>query len=191
MKNWLNMYRFCGFLLVGLVLCGLVSGRGLAAQEIVVVDSDDRRVKLNEKGIVTLVLVCSEESESACREAGRVMDPYHGTKDFRHRVIVDLRDSWGGMVEALVKMQMRDNMDEEAERLEAVYKSKGSPRDPRKDLSATADFDGAITKRLGFGKPSEDLRAVLFDRNGAVIERWEKVPNSQVLLQAVSRAVGQ
>lgn len=186
MRSWAKQWLTMTFVASVLLLAG---GRGVRGQDFVVVDADDRRIVLNQKGVVTLVLVCSEDSEDLCRQVGRMMDPYHGTDRYRHRVVVDLRDSWGSMMESLVKSEMRDNMDEEAERLLPVYRAKKSSRHPRQDLSATPDLEGAIAKRLGFAEPKEELRAVLFGPDGKVIQRWDVVREPGVLVEAVGTAL--
>jgi hypothetical protein len=175
--------------LLPLIIGALLAANALAAP-MTVVDADEKRVHLNEPGRVTLVVVCTEDSEGACRKAGRVVDPVHGRDDFRQVVIVDLRDSLGGFVEGYVTYRMRNDMDVEAKRLAKVYAANGSKRNPREDMSAVADFEGEISDKLGFTEPSKYLRAILFGKDGKEIKRWDRVRNLKELLQETAKALG-
>jgi hypothetical protein len=180
----------CGLRAVALAFAASVAGTNTQGNVITIIDADDKKVLLNQPGMVTLVLVCSEDSQEACRKAGRTMDPVHGHANYRQRIIVDLRDSLGGFVEDFVKSRMREDMDEEAKHLKEVYAKNGSRRNPRSDLSATPDFEGELCAKLGFAETSENLRAILFGKDGKEIRRWEQVEDLNQLRQAVEQALG-
>lgn len=137
-------------------------------------DADGKNVTLNPQGQTTLILIGNDDHEDDLRDAARVVDDIRGNPKFRLYVVVDLRDSLGGIAPNLVYSQMKENMDDEQPQLRELYKLHGNKRNPRKDMATFADFDGQIVNMLGWKDETEDdIRAVLYDKNGRVVARWD------------------
>lgn len=161
-----------------------------AVAPIVVTDAMDKKITLNPQGRVTVILLCTEESQTAARDAGRKVDAFRGLPPFRVIAVVDLRDSLGNMVEGIVKWRMQDELDDESERLTPFYRANGNKNDPRPDLTAVPDFKGTVCKALGWTKVSNTLRAVVFGPNGQPLQRWDSLTDYNELYAVVAKAMG-
>lgn len=198
MKKW----RHNGWLILALAALlgvGWMADAPLVAQSehaasattppIQAVDADDHRVTLNARGRITVVFLCSEQTQKEIRDAAGKIDPFRGLEKFRVVAVVDLRDSLGSMVGGIVKWRMQDDLDDEAERLTPYYRANGNQKNPRPDLSAVPDFNGAICKALGWPKVSNKLRAVVFGPDGKALKRWDDLENYQELYDVVEKAL--
>ncbi|MEM1060369.1 MAG: hypothetical protein AAGK14_14090 [Verrucomicrobiota bacterium] len=157
------------------------------------VDADGERVTLNPKGKTTLVLVGNDEHEEDLRKAASHVDSVRGRPDFRLYVVVDLQDSLGSFAPELVTNQMKENMNNAVPELRKLYALHGNPADPRADMATFADFDGKLVRALGWKGETEDyLRAVVFDRNGKVVERWGELRKQEYpeMAARVNQALG-
>lgn len=181
------MFRWTGLIL--LFLCVVFGGQSAGAQVIEGMDVDGSKTTLNPTGKVTVVLYSNEASAGQTREAGRVLYPFHGKSEFRLRVVVDLRSSLALFAKGYASRRIRDDLDREAEILKPYYRDNKNEKDPRKDLKAFADFEGAVCEPLGWGKRTKTLRAVLFGRSGEVVRRWEDLKDMDGLVEAVDRAL--
>jgi hypothetical protein len=59
-------------------------------------------------------------------------------------------------------------------------------KNPRGDLSAVADFKGETCVKLGWVKPRNDLRVLIFDVEGKRHREWTDLKKLEELTQAVS-----
>ncbi len=159
------------------------------APHITASDADDKIVILNKTGRVTVVLLCTEQSQKQTRDAAALLDKYRGLSTFRLIAIVDLRDSLGSMVEGIVRWRMQDDLDDEAERLTPFYRANNNPNDPRNDLSAIPDFKGDICKAVGWVKVSNKLRCVVYGPQGYPLRRWDDLKNYDELYTTVTAAL--
>lgn len=154
------------------------------------VDSDDKRVVFNKTGRISVVFVCTEQTQKEIREASNSLDSFRGLPNFRVIAVVDMRDSLGSMVEGIVKWRMQDDLDDEAERLAPFYQANGNTHDPRPDLSCVADYKGEVCKALGWPKVSNKLRIVVFGMDGQPLHRWDDLKNVKELRAFVAKALG-
>lgn len=157
---------------------------------IIAVDADDKRVTLNKTGRVNVIFLCTEQSQTAVRDAAAKLDSFRGLANFRVIAVVDLRDSLGSMVEGIVKWRMQEDLDDEAERLTPFYRANGNTRDPRPDLCAIPDFKGDLCKTLGWPKVSNKLRVAVYGTDGQPIQRWDELKDYNELYLTVSKALG-
>ncbi len=171
---WKNANRDWRMLTLSVVACWVLALSVASAQYTFgAKDADGKNVTLNPAGQTTLILIGNDDHEDDLREAARVVDDIRGNPKFRLYVVVDLRDSLGGIAPNLVYSQMKENMDAEQPQLRELYKLHGNKNNPRKDMATFADFNGQIVDLLGWKDETEDyLRAVLYDKNGRVVQRW-------------------
>lgn len=160
------------------------------APTIQAMDADSQRVTVNAPGRVTAVFLCTEESQKEIRDAAGKLDKFRGLSNFRVIAVVDLRDSLGSMVEGIVRWRMQEDLDEESERLTPFYRANGNNKEPRPDLCAIPDFNGAVCKSLGWPKVSNKLRCVVFGPDGQPLQRWDELKNYTELYDVVAKALG-
>ncbi len=181
MKKWLNILVFA-------LWTGSVAHASSAAN-LPPTDADENAVVFNQKQIVTVVLGCTSDTQTECRAASYYLDPFRGLKDFRLIVVVDLRDSLGGFVKDYVRHRMRNDLDTEALRLKPLYLKNKNLGNPRNDLCAVPDFSGDICKSLGWIKSIHTLQAIVFDKEGHEIARWDNLRNYGELEETVAKAL--
>jgi hypothetical protein len=180
--DWL--LKFCKIILISLCAANIAHAKELSS-----IDADNRSIELNAKGFVTLVLYSSEDLQDRTRELGRWIDSLRGRTHFRLIVVVDLRDSLGGLVPGVVRDQMRSNLDTEAKRIKPFYNENKSPLDPRKDLCVIPDFSGDLCTELGWKEELEKIEAVLFDENGNEINRWNDPQDNKTMVSTIASAL--
>jgi len=160
-----------------------------SAKSLDATDADGHRVVLNAKGTVTAVISSSPDTQDRTREAGALLDPRRGRKDFRLAIVVDLRDSLAGIVPDFVKSQIRSNLDTEAKRLVPFYRKNGNPGNPRPDLVAIPDFDGKLVDALGWDPDDDKLRVSVYGRDGQLVKSWTDLKKPAELDAAVAKAL--
>jgi hypothetical protein len=153
------------------------------------VDADGHNVVLNRLGKITVVIGTNEDSQDAARAAGRAMYPFQGRSDFRLVIVADLRDSIASWVPSMVIARMRVSLDHEAIELKPYFLKNGNNTDPRKSSCVIPDFSGTICPQLGWDKPSDHLRGILFGPDGRELERWDDLSDMNVLQAEVSKAL--
>jgi hypothetical protein len=144
----------------------------LRAEVIQATHVDGKEFTLNQAGRVTVVLYSCPAVQDRTREAGKAVYEFQGRDDFRVAVVVDLRGSLAPLAKGYTARRMKADLDEEAKRVKPFYLKNGNTSDPRPNFAAFADFDGALSKRLGWKEPQNQMRVVIFDRNGNEAGRW-------------------
>jgi len=82
---------------------------------------------------------------------------------------------------------MRRRLDSEASRLQSRYNQLKIARSARQDVSAVADFDGAITKQLSAQPASTLFHVFVFGRHGELLKQWNDVPKAEELAVALKQ----
>jgi hypothetical protein len=155
-----------------------------------ITDVDDKIVTFKKPGVVTVVLGCSEDTQKACRLASYSFDQFRGRRDFRLIVIVDLRNSLGGLLKGYVRDRMRTDLDSEAARLKLYYENNQNFGNPRDDLCAIPDFSGQVCRQMGWDKSLDDaLHAVVIGPNGAEVRRWDNLKNYGELQSTIAKVL--
>jgi hypothetical protein len=180
------------FLFLGLVAvtCIQASDSSLGLASDAITDVDSKEVQFKKPGVVTVVLGCSEDSQSACRRASYVLDRFRGRTDLRLIAVVDLRDSLGGFLKDYVRERMRADLDSESMRLRPFYQANHNNGNPRNDLCAIPDFNGEICRVMGWNESlDESLHAVVYSKDNKEIGRWNNLKNYNELEAVVVRAL--
>lgn len=154
------------------------------AEPITAVDADDKERRFNQPGYVSVVIYGTSGLQDWTRQAGEALDVFQGMEDFRGFVVVDLR-GYFSLFHGFIKSRMREDMDEEAERIEPFYRKNGNDGDPREGLSATPDFDGSVSRALGWEEKADARRVVIFDREGEEARRWDALEDLSELTRVV------
>ncbi|MDE1169919.1 MAG: hypothetical protein PW734_01710 [Verrucomicrobium sp.] len=181
---------FCQFEAMRLLLLFLLLALPLHAAPVEGTDVDNRKTVLNASGRVGVVLSSSPATQKATREAGRVLDAYRGRPDFQLFIVVDLRGSIAGALPPIVRGEMRENLNGEAKRLAPFYAANGNAENPRGSLEAFSDFDGKLSRSLGWAETPEKLRCVVYGKDGQEAARWDDLRDYAALQAAVKKALG-
>ncbi len=142
-------------------------------EPITAVDADGRVWALNKPGRVLVVIGNDPGTSREARDCGKALDEFQGRSDFRAVVLVDLRGYPAGIAPGYTRRRMQKDLDAEALRVAPFYRKNGNPGDPRRDIGAIPDFDGAVCARLGWGPRQEGLRVVVFGWDGREAARWD------------------
>lgn len=168
--------------LILLLFCGLSV---LARAQVRVVDSDGVERVLNREGRVTVVLYTNAALQNEAREAGAALYPLHGREGFRLRVVVDLRGTLADWARGYTQRRMSRDLDKEAKLIQPYFGKNGGEERVRTTLSATADFDGSVCRKLGWKERSEKLQVVVFGRDSREAFRWSSETGLNDLVQKV------
>jgi hypothetical protein len=174
---------------LGAVLWGIFGLFDLLGKDVAlieVVDADGVRRCLNQPGQVTVIIYSNPAVQERTRGAGKALDSFQGLAGFRSVVLVDLRGSLADWAAGYTVRRMQRDLDQEALRVTPAYRKRGNMKNPRGDLSAVADFKGETCVKLGWVKPRNDLRVLIFDVEGKRHREWTDLKKLEELTQAVS-----
>jgi hypothetical protein len=155
------------------LFCLLIYVSLSASPLIQVQDADGVTRSLNPPGQVTVLIYSNPSVQDRTRQTGKALDLFQGRKDFRSIVVVDLRGTMADWAQGYTLRRMVKDLDQEALRVTPAYRKNGNPSNPRSDLSAVADFKGDLCLQLGWEKPQNQLRIILFDQKGRKHREWE------------------
>ncbi len=153
-------------------------------------DADGKEWQLNYPGRVTAVILNTERTARHAREMGKALYPFQGRDDFRALVIVNLDESLGKHARPITILRIRQDLDAEARRIAPYYKKNGNSGNPRDEIGAVADFDGRITRSLGFSSPHTHLRVLIFDKNGKIAARFDPANSPNDVYKKVQHLLG-
>lgn len=167
-----------------------ISLPGEAAQSQLYKDAFNKEVPLCQRGYVTVLIGCTENTQKPCRIATRALDELRGLKNLKLVVVVDMRSSFGGFLPGLVRDQMRSDLKTESARLRPFYQKNGNPGDPLADVNVIPDFDGKACSELGWSGPLKKLCAVVFDPQCGEVRRWDSLEDYLDFQKIVRQSVG-
>ena len=144
-------------------------------------DVDGNAFSTADGHITTVVLTSKANIDKARLVGDRIPDFCLANPTYRMVTVLEFEAKHSGPVRAVLKSVMRHRLDSEARRLQTRYDQLKIEHDARRDVSAVADFDGAISAQLG-AKPSAALFQVfIFGKNGELLRRWNDVPSAEEL----------
>jgi hypothetical protein len=151
------------------------------------VDVDGNALSTSDDRITTVVLTNQSNVDKARAVGDRTPESCLGNPSYRMITVVAFEKAHSKPVRMIMTSLMRRRLDSEARRLQSRYDQLKIARNARQDVSAVADFDGAITKLLG-GQPAADLfRVFVFGRNGELLKQWNEVPKPEELAVALKQ----
>ena len=149
----------------------------------------DRNQLSTADGHVTIFIVTPRQEEEKARALGdRVPDRYIGDPKYRFVTVINFQGKIRPPFRTLTSAIVRHRLNQEAKRTQPRYSKAHLTRDPRQDLFAVADFDGAAVSQLGIESASAQFAAFLFDGQGRLIRRWSVVPAQSELMEALAAA---
>jgi hypothetical protein len=149
----------------------------------------DRHQLSTSDGHVTIITVLTRKDEQKAEQVGeRVPRVYLGDPKYRLITLVNFQRSVFPLLQGMINAIIRNRMDAEAKELQSVYTGKHLTRNPRSDIFVVADFDGKSASKLGISPSSSEFAVFVFDGRGRLLRRWNEVPSSEVLAQALIEA---
>jgi hypothetical protein len=149
----------------------------------------DRHQLSTADGHVTIITVLTRKDEEKAEQVGeRVPHVYLGDPNYRLITLVNFQRGIFPLFQGMINAIIRNRMDAEAKELQATYTAKHLTRNPRSDIFVVADFDGKPASKLGIPASSSEFAVFVFDGRGRLLRRWNDVPSSEALAQALSEA---
>ncbi len=169
----LQFFLFAAFGFVSATLADPIVGQIYSGT---IVDVDGNKFATADGHVMVLVF-CSTRDTSKARTVGdRIPDYCLGNPDYRMVTILRFEKKHHAAMCAIINAVARHRLDREAKQLQARYKAKNIARDPRKDVFAATDFDGAIGSQLGIAVDSTAFQVLIFGRKGELLQRWTDLP---------------
>jgi hypothetical protein len=133
-------------------------------------------------GRVTVLVFCSTQEIGKAQTVGaRIPGHCLANPDYRMITILRFEKKRSAPMCAIINAVTRHRLDAEAKQLQARYKAKNIARDPRKDVFAAADFDGAMGSQFGIPTDSPAFQVLALGRKGELLQRWTDVPTAAEL----------
>jgi hypothetical protein len=149
------------------------------------VDVDGNAASTADGHITTVVLSTQSGIDKARVVGDRTPDFCLGNPTYRMITVVVFEKPHSKPTRMLLASIVRHRLDSEGHRLQNRYDKLKISRDARRDVSAVADFDGAITKEFGL-KPEPGLfRVLVFAKDGRLTKQWSDVPAAEDLTAAL------
>src|SRR5437870_2543963 len=150
------------FLLVGMLCAPLMSiFPELTTGQIYAlnfVDVDDNKFSTADGHVTIVVLTARSDIDKARTVGDRVPDHCLGNPTYRMITVVNFQKKHSKPVRMIMSAMVRRRLDAEAQRLQPRYAAKKIAHDPRRDVFAVADFDGAVVSQLGVHFEASDFR---------------------------------
>ena len=140
------------------------------------VDVDGHSLSTADGHVSIVVLTTTAESEKARAVGDRVPDYCLGNPSYRMITVLNFTRKHTRIGRKIATMLMRHRLDEEAKRLQTRYDAKKITHNPRGDVFAVADFDGAVSSQLGEQPEATEFHVFVFGKNGALLKQWDDVP---------------
>lgn len=151
-------------------------------------DVDKRQLSTSD-GHVTIISVTTRENEAKAEALGeRIPHHYYGDPKFRLITLVNFQQGIFVPFRGVIMAIIRSRLDAEAKNLQKVYSERKLKRNPRDDIYVVADFDGKAVSQLGIAPKSPEFAVFIFDGRGRLIGRWNDVPSTDALADALKDA---
>jgi peroxiredoxin len=151
------------------------------------VDVDGNALSTSSGRITTVVLTNQSNVDQARAVGDRIPDFCLANSNYRMVTVVAFEKAHSRPVRMIMTSLMRRRLDAEARRLQSRYDQLKIMRNARQDVSAVADFDGAVTTQVGLKPDAALFRVFVFGRNGELLKQWNDVPNAQELAAILKR----
>ena len=137
-------------------------------------------------GRITTLVVTTQAGTDKAREVGdRTPDFCLGNPTYRMITVLVFEKNHSKPTRAIFGSLIRRRLDSEGHRLQNRYNKLQISRNARQDVSAVADFDGAIAKELGLEPTAGVFHIFVFGKNGELIKQWQDVPAAEELAAAM------
>jgi hypothetical protein len=154
----------------------------------VLTDVDQRQVSVTD-GRVSLVTIVTRANEHDARVVGnRVPQQDYADPNLRFVTILNLGPH--PTLHGIFSVFIRRRLELEVQRLQPIYRAKGSSRDPRQDLFIVTDFDGSAVSQFGTSPDAKKTSVFVLAGDGRVVAHWNGLPPSEDLAAALEGARG-
>jgi hypothetical protein len=149
----------------------------------------DRHQISTADGHVTVIAVVNRRDEAKAEMVGeRVSQITFGDPKFRLVTLVNFQQNILPPLRGMVSAVIRHRLDVEAKDIQKSYAERHINRNARNDVFVIADFDGKAVSQLGINPTSSEFAVFVFDGRGQLVRRWNDVPGSEMLAQALKAA---
>ena len=146
----------------------------------------DRNALSTADGHITTVVLTTQSGTDKARAVGdRTPDFCLGNSIYRMITVLAFEKNHSKLVRMMLSSLMRRRLDAEGRRLQERYDKLKIDRAARRDVFAVADFDGAVTRQLGFQPVVGLFEVFVFGKNGQLIKQWNNVPSAEELGSAL------
>ncbi|MEM6884605.1 MAG: hypothetical protein AAF571_06185 [Verrucomicrobiota bacterium] len=173
----------CFVILMLWVLLSLLTIAQPIEEEVRALDAYEIERVLNPSEGVAVVIYSNPDVQDRTREAGLLLHEFVGEADFQFMVLVDLRKTMADWAPGYTKRRIQRDLMEKFKALPPIP-NRDLEKMGRPDVSAIADFKGETCNQLGWSKPKNQLRILIF-YNGKEVNRWEDLTEMQELPDAV------
>ena len=149
----------------------------------------DRHQLSTADGHITVISVVNRRDEAKAETVGdRVSQITFGDPKFRLITLVNFQQNILPPLRGIVSAVIRHRLDLEAKDIQKSYAERHINRNARDDVFVVADFDGKAVSQLGINPTSSEFAVFVFDGRGRLVRRWNDVPTSEMLAQALKTA---
>jgi hypothetical protein len=139
-------------------------------------------------GHITTVVLTSQSGIDKTRVVGdQTPDFCLGNPTYRMITVLVFEKEHTKPTRMVLSALMRHRLNSEGHRLQNRYNKLKIARDARRDVSAVADFGGAIAKQLGLAPGGGLFHIFVFGKKGELIKQWEDVPSADELSTALKQ----
>jgi hypothetical protein len=155
------------------------------AYRISFVDVDGNSISIGDGYIITVVLATRSGIDKARTVGDRTPDFCLGNPTYRMITVLVFEKKHTKPARMILNSLMRRRLDSEGRQLQGRYDKLKITRDARRDVSAVADFDGAIAKQLGLEPGAALFHVYVFGKNAELLKDWSDVPSAEELAAAL------
>jgi hypothetical protein len=137
-------------------------------------------------GHVSVIVLSKQTDLDKARLVGdRVPEYCLGNPTYRLITVIGFENGHARPTRMILNALTRRRLNAEAKRLQPRYFAKNLTRNPRDDVFAVLDFDGAVAAKLGTPAGPSMFQVLVLDRKGELLERWTDVPTAEQLAVVV------
>jgi hypothetical protein len=151
------------------------------------VDVDGNTISIADGHFTTLVVTTQAGIDKTRTVGDRIPDFCLGNPTYRMITVLVFEKEHSKPTRAILSALMRRRLDSEGHRLQNRYDKLKIAQNARRDVSAVADFGGAISKQLDLMPGAGLFQIFVFGKNGELIKRWEDLPNADELSSALKQ----
>jgi len=138
-------------------------------------DVDGNTFSIGDGHITILVLTSQAGTDKARAVGDRTPDFCLGNPGYRMVTVLVFEKKHSKPARVILSALIRHRLDSEGHRLQNRYEKLKSVRDGRRDVSAVADFDGAIARELGLEPAADLFQVFVFGKKGELLKQWNEV----------------
>lgn len=148
-------------------------------------DVDGNTLSTTDGHVNVIVLSKQADLDKARLVGDKVPEYCLGHPTYRLITLIEFENRHSRPTRVILNALARRRLNAEAKRLQPRYLAKNLTRNPRDDVFAVLDFDGAVAANLGIPSGISVFQVLVLDRKGELLERWSDVPTAEQLAAVV------